>query len=330
VPVAVSTASCSVAGSSASSAVAGTAASREVEAHRSVGPERPAIGTVVAVLAALLAVAVLVAAVALALLVVRSGALRRSQAEVAQLTTRAEEAERSRDDQRRRGDELERSARELAEESERRGADLAASRARVGALEASLRDAGASFAERAAALDAAVDELAALEQRLGELERARRHVALDEGTAAACWELLIARVERQWAAGVAARPEERGLADRPADQLAQAVGRELERLREEVGVHAEGAASDGFDADPLVTLLVVGEALAVLAPHAERIRVDLGGEVVVVGEDWTGPAAGLERVRAAAAATGLLRRLEVADGRVEVSLAPPAAEPVEA
>jgi hypothetical protein len=293
-----------------------------------------------------LAVAILVALAAGALAAVRQRQLGQARAGLVEARTAldgartaAEEADaRAEAAERRSGElareraqleqvrgELEQSVRELDEASTTRGSALEASRARARELDAALQEATGTAAAHAAALDAAVAELAELERRLD--ERTRGPVALGEAEAAACWQLLLARVERQWAAGVAAHPGERGLAPDPGERLAEAIARELERLREEVGVHAEAVVTGHFGADPLATLLATGEALAVLAPHAERVRVELGDQVVVVGEDWSGPPAELDALEAAVAGTGLLGGVAVSGGRVELVLVTPATGP---
>lgn len=286
-----------------------------------------------------LVVAVLVAVAAAALAVVRHRQLVEARAALADARAHADEVverrdelagacrrlEEARDRLEQDRDDLERSVRELGDASAERGSALEASRARAGELEVALREATSTIEDHAAALEAAVAEVASLERRLA--EREERHRVAPAELAAACWSLLLARVERQWAAGVAATPEERGLATgTAAAQLAEAVGRDLERLREEVGVHADAAVTGTVEADPLATLLATGEALAVLAPHAERVHVELGPEVVVVGEDWSGPAPALDRLGEAVGGTGLLRRLGVSEGRVEVVLGPPPGE----
>lgn len=126
------------------------------------------------------------------------------------------------------------------------------------------------------------------------------------------WDLLLARVERQWAESVGAQPDERGVVDGdPAAQLAQAVRRELERLREEVGVDAEVVIESLDPVDGPATFLAIGEVAARLAAHAEVVRVELGTPVVVLGDGWDGDDAGL-------AALGAVER----DGeRVRVVLA---------
>ncbi|MDQ6698509.1 MAG: hypothetical protein M3Z46_13735, partial [Actinomycetota bacterium] len=139
------------------------------------------------------------------------------------------------------------------------------------------------------------------------------------------WRLVLARIERQWADAVNAGPDERGVIDASSsEQLAQAVARDLERLREEVGVQTTlaPARSDGV-IDPLTTLLAVGEAVALLAYHSEHVLVDLHDEAVVTGEDWTGDddaVQALERLVATASAGGVPAAVAVVDHVARVTL----------
>ncbi|HET6954885.1 MAG TPA: hypothetical protein VFI47_31275, partial [Acidimicrobiales bacterium] len=111
---------------------------------------------------------------------------------------------------------------------------------------------------RLAALSAERDELAGSKEWLTttnarlvtEADRQRERadelaaqlaVAPDEGTGDdGLWHLLLAHIARRWAAVAGVPPEGRGVTPGPpADQLAQALARETERLREEVGVDVE-------------------------------------------------------------------------------------------
>ncbi|HEX6423159.1 MAG TPA: hypothetical protein VFZ79_06745 [Acidimicrobiales bacterium] len=167
------------------------------------------------------------------------------------------------------------------------------------------------------------DELAVL------LDAASADAATDVATdvpghAAGVWHLLLAHVTRRWAAVVGAPPGSRDMADGgTAEQLAQAIAREVERLREEVGVDVELTVADPVEpGDGVLFLLSTIELLGALASSAERVSVDLDGRLVLVGEGWSDLggelAAARERVVAAGArvstvdAGGDRVRLEVA------------------
>jgi hypothetical protein len=139
------------------------------------------------------------------------------------------------------------------------------------------------------------------------------------------WQLLLARVERHWAGVVNAGADERGVVDGPRSaQLIQAVQRELERLREEVGVEttlAPGAPVE--DELALMTLLAVGEAAAVLASCSEAVAVELGAPAVVAAQDWTGDDEDrrrLDEVTAMTGAAGLAASVEVAERVAQIVL----------
>ncbi len=138
------------------------------------------------------------------------------------------------------------------------------------------------------------------------------------------WGLLLVRVERQWAAGVSAGPDERGVGPgTPGEQLTAAVGHELDRLREEAGLYAElrGRAVTG-DA---TVLLAVGEALATLATASDHLTVELDHEVRVLAEGWTGPSAAVDSLVDTLAQAGLALGVHTEGGEVRLTLPLPAA-----
>ena len=139
------------------------------------------------------------------------------------------------------------------------------------------------------------------------------------------WNLLLAHVTRRWAAVVGVPPDGRTvLGGAPADQLTQALARETERLREEVGVDVElNARANGDTPGELtgqVAVLVAAlELLGVLATSAQRVTVDVGDTLVITGDGWVDPygelASVYERVTAAGVA---LDPLDVGDERVRL------------
>lgn len=139
------------------------------------------------------------------------------------------------------------------------------------------------------------------------------------------WNLLLAHVTRRWAAVVGVPPDGRTvLGGAPADQLTQALARETERLREEVGVDVElNAPANGDTPDELtgqVAVLVAAlELLGVLATSAQRVTVDVGDTLVITGDGWVDPydelASVYERVTAAGVA---LDPLDVGEERVRL------------
>lgn len=183
----------------------------------------------------------------------------------------------------------------------------AASASTIEALEQERAELAAASGARIRALEQGHEELVtATEVRVAALEQERdRAVAAAAAAATAgserpagdtdddrpadptLWPLLLARVERQWADSVAAQPDERGVVDgKPAKQFEQALDRELQRLREEVGVDASlvGSLPELSPAEAASLLLAVAETAASLAASAETVRVELGATVAVVAE----------------------------------------------
>ncbi len=258
-----------------------------------------------------LAVAVVVLAVLIWRELTRRSALDQARQDVAAATERAEEATRFRE-------EAEAAVQE----------QIAAMDERTAEMNAAHDEQVASAETRLAALQATSDaRIEGLERDLhtteAELAEERSTDAGQESDTG--WPLLLARIERQWADVVNAGPGERGVVNASRrEQLIQAVQRDLERLREEVGVETTMAASEPVDNDnPLTTLLAVGEAVALLAYHSEHVQVDLRDPTTVSGQDWTGDDNArrlLEQFAATASDAGLDASVEVADRSAQVLL----------
>jgi hypothetical protein len=140
------------------------------------------------------------------------------------------------------------------------------------------------------------------------------------------WPILLAILTRRWAAAVGALPEDRGApTGTVAEQLVEALRRESERLREEVGVDVEVRAAGPVEpADPVTLLLAATDLLGVLATMCERVAVHVDGEnLVVTGEGWSGPTDELEVARTRATASGVAAdELHIDGERVTVTLRP--------
>jgi hypothetical protein len=168
------------------------------------------------------------------------------------------------------------------------------------------------------------DELAVL------LDAATTEPHGSDDTGAGLWLLLLAHVTRRWAAVVGVPPSNRSVVEgSAADQLTQALARETERLREEVGVDVELTApprangangwADDEPGDRVAVLVAALELLGVLASSAQRVTVDVGDALVLTGDGWVDPygelAAAYDRV---AAAGVVLDPLDVGDERVRL------------
>jgi hypothetical protein len=147
------------------------------------------------------------------------------------------------------------------------------------------------------------------------------------------WQLLLAHLTRRWAAMVGVPPEGRTVVDGTGGaQLAEALSREVERLREEVGVDVDlEAAGDGprlgdDPADRVPVLLAAVELLGVLAASCQQVTVELGESLVLVGEGRLDPgdelAAARDRVAAAGVSVGPVVVDDEDDERVEIALHP--------
>ena len=168
------------------------------------------------------------------------------------------------------------------------------------------------------------DELALL------LEAATTEPPNGDGDESGLWNLLLAHVTRRWAAVVGVPPDGRSVLDGdPAAQLTQALAREIERLREEVGVDVElntpasPAAGGSGDVNGRVAVLVAAlELLGVLATSAQRVTVDVGDTLVITGDGWIDPYDELRSVyeRATAAGVALDPLDDTGDERVRLVL----------
>lgn len=148
----------------------------------------------------------------------------------------------------------------------------------------------------------------AAEQALVELRAelaGRRNHGADEADGR--WMLLLAHIARRWAAVVGVPPGSRTITlGAPATQFAEALAREVERIREEMGVAVELAVDTPAEpADPLASLLAVIDLLEALAHGSERVSVGVGRTVELCGAGWSGSEEDLAAARARAASAGV-------------------------
>lgn len=166
------------------------------------------------------------------------------------------------------------------------------------------------------------------------LEAATADGPADDGLAgdgidgAGLWELVLANVTRRWAAVVGVPPDRRSVAaGTPAEQLAEALTREIERLREEVGVDVELSAADpapgndgeGEAVDRVTVLVAALELLGALASTAQRVTVELADTLVLTGDGWLDPYREVTAAHGRATRAGVtLDPLEADDERVRL------------
>ena len=119
------------------------------------------------------------------------------------------------------------------------------------------------------------------------------------------WDLLLAHVTRRWASVVGVPPPHRHMATGTADQITQALTREAERLREEVGVDVELTVVAAVEpADRVPFLLAAIELLGALASSAEQVTIGLDGHLVLEGDGWVDLSGEVGAARDRAAAAG--------------------------
>jgi hypothetical protein len=151
----------------------------------------------------------------------------------------------------------------------------------------------------------------------------------------ACWDLLLADLTRRWPVPVTVTVASASAADDEApaggapgsavpDQLAEAFVRELERLREEVGVDAEITVVDTFAPEqPVVFLLAALDLLGALTSTCQRVVVKLEHQLDLVGQDWEGRRDELDVARSRALAAGAaVGPLEIDGNQVHLTLDP--------
>jgi hypothetical protein len=204
---------------------------------------------------------------------------------------------------------------------------------KVGAAQARSHQLGESLQAVAAERDELAAEAELHRHRADELS-----ALLDAATAAASdsaeaglWDLLLAHVTRRWGAVVGVPPGGRAIVDGATTaQLAQALARETERLREEVGVDVEFSSPDGTPpanggvggdvlAGRVAVLVAALELLGVLASSSQRVTVDVGDALVLTGDGWADPYGELTQAYDRASAAGVvLDPLDVGDERVRL------------
>jgi hypothetical protein len=205
----------------------------------------------------------------------------------------------------------------------------------AGALAAVIaeRDAATQSARALSAENArAADELREARAQSGELSLLLEAATTGAGTGRdaddeGLWRLLLAHVTRRWAAVVGVPPDRRALrAATPDDQLVEALARETERLREEVGVEveltaaAQPAASAGVTGVEGVAVLVAAlELLGALATTAQRVTVEVGDTLVLAGDGWLDPYREVAAAHERAAGAGIvLGPVEEGDEQVRI------------
>jgi hypothetical protein len=158
------------------------------------------------------------------------------------------------------------------------------------------------------------------------VREAARVAALAEGAPAASWPLVLADMQRRWANTVGVQPADRAMkATEVPGQISEALDREVERVREEVGCDVSITINDELPptADPVVFLLAATDLLGAMVSTCEKVAIELGDGLVMVGEVWSDLGDDIEVSRQRAVDAGLqVDPVEVGEESVRVRLAP--------
>ena len=152
---------------------------------------------------------------------------------------------------------------------------------------------------------------------------AARTQALAEGEPGPSWPLVLADMQRRWANTVGVQPADRAMkATEVAGQLAEALDREVERVREEVGVDVSIVVSGGLATpQPVVFLLAATDLLGAMVSTFERVAIEVDDGLVMVGEVWSELGDDVEVSRQRAVDAGLVvDPVEVDEERVRVTV----------
>ena len=130
-------------------------------------------------------------------------------------------------------------------------------------------------------------------------------------------------MQRRWANTVGVQPADRAMkATEVAGQLAEALDREVERVREEVGVDVSIVVSGGLATpQPVVFLLAATDLLGAMVSTFERVAIEVDDGLVMVGEVWSELGDDVEVSRQRAVDAGLVvDPVEVDEERVRVTV----------
>lgn len=130
-------------------------------------------------------------------------------------------------------------------------------------------------------------------------------------------------MERRWANTVGVPPGARAMkASEVAGQLAEALEREVERVREEVGVDVSlTIAGDLSTPQPVVFLLAATDMLGAMVSTCERVSLEIDEGLVMVGEMWSELGDDIEVSRQRAVDAGLVvDPVQVEDEQVQVTV----------
>jgi hypothetical protein len=135
--------------------------------------------------------------------------------------------------------------------------------------------------------------------------------------------LLLADMTRRWANTVGIQPGDRAMkGTEVSDLLAEALDREVERVREEVGVDVSVTVTGGLSTEqPVVFLLAATDLLGAMVSTCERVALTIEDGLTIVGDVFAELGDDIEVSRQRAVDAGLtVDPVEATDDRVQVRL----------
>ncbi len=181
-----------------------------------------------------------------------------------------------------------------------------------------------ALADAQKAVASAQGEVAAAQAAEAEARDAARKAAEGESDdPGASWPLVLADMTRRWANTVGIQPGDRAMkATETHEQLAEALDREVERVREEVGVSVTVTVAGQLSTkQPAVFLLAATDLLGAMVSTCERVSLTIEDGLVITGEVFAELGDDIEVSRQRAVDAGLtVDEVEVEDERVQVRL----------
>jgi len=181
-----------------------------------------------------------------------------------------------------------------------------------------------ALADAQKAVDAARNEVSAAQAAEAEARESARKAAEGESDdPGPSWPLVLADMTRRWANTVGIQPGDRAMkATEVHEQLAEALDREVERVREEVGVSVTVTVAGQLSTNqPAVFLLAATDLLGAMVSTCERVSLAIEDGLVITGEVFAELGDDIEVSRRRAVDAGLtVDEIEVEDERVQVRL----------
>ncbi|HEY8544726.1 MAG TPA: hypothetical protein VIL36_06750 [Acidimicrobiales bacterium] len=180
------------------------------------------------------------------------------------------------------------------------------------------------LADARKAVEAARSEAAAAQAAEAEArEAARKALEGQNDDPGASWPLVLADMTRRWANTVGIQPGDRAMKSTEVhEQLAEALDREVERVREEVGVDVSVTVNGRLETkQPVVFLLAATDLLGAMVSTCERVSLHIEDGLLITGQVFMELGDDIEVSRQRAVDAGLtVDEVEVEDDEVRVRL----------